>query len=193
MQRPTVFDYCRNFRDDRGNIGEDHWNLTWSIRIFPKSCFEFLFSTSCTPLILLNRSFHAYGILCTTIRSFDAIVVTIILNRVRSGQERENCFRCQPMGSFPPCRWNRSRKHPLRSVRSDLGVTRNPGYRSQWVLFFFSLICMKHTNNLNWKRIRVSIHVIGFVFLNLFQCRVKICYEFISRNKPRINTFTHYK
>lgn len=186
MQRPTVFDYCRNFRDDRGNMGEDHWNLTWSIRIFPKSCFEFLFSTSCTPLILLNR----YGILCTTIRSFDAIVVTIILNRVRSGQERENCFRCQPMGSFPPCRWNRSRKHPLRSVRSWCNTESGLSFTVSSV---FSLICMKHTNNLNWKRIRVSIHVIGLVFLYLFQCRVKICYEFISRNKPRVNTFTHYK
>lgn len=163
MQRPTVFDYCRNFRDDRGNIGEDHWNLTWSIRIFPKSCFEFLFSTSCTPLILLNRSFHAYGILCTTIRSFDAIVVTIILNRVRSGQERENCFRCQPMESFPPCRWNRSRKHPLRSVRSDL-VTRNPGYRSQWVLFFFSLICMKHT----WIILTERGYVYQYMLSDLF-------------------------
>lgn len=37
----------------------------------------------------LTRSFVIHGILCATTRSFDAI----ILNRVRSGQERENRFR----------------------------------------------------------------------------------------------------
>lgn len=53
------------------------------IRIFPKFCFEFDASW-----LDLSWSMVFY-ILCATTRSFDAI----ILNRVRSGQERENRFR----------------------------------------------------------------------------------------------------
>lgn len=64
-------------------------------------------------------------------------------------RERES-FSSQPMESFPPCRWNRSRKHPLQSVRSDLDVTRNPGYRSQWVLFYFSVPSFAWNTRIIW-------------------------------------------
>lgn len=74
--------------DSRATIGSriesivfDYWNLTWSYSNFSEILFRIW--------RLLTRSFVIHGILCATTRSFDAI----ILNRVRSGQERENRFR----------------------------------------------------------------------------------------------------